>query len=167
MGTKSWPSAPSPCIQMTLALGSGRVSISTVSSTSVMTGWLSRARLAGPPSVVHLRMTEFHEEPVRLARMYPDDVRAPVVQLDALRLQPRGRGGNVLHVEAHQVHALAVPGQELPHGRAGVGGLHQLDMAPAQGEDGVLEAKLLGLVPVVHLEAEEASEPLEGLVEIA
>src|SRR5262245_12803185 len=38
MGSKSWPSAPSPCSQMTAARGSVPVSTSTVSSSELIVG---------------------------------------------------------------------------------------------------------------------------------
>src|SRR5438093_842881 len=49
MSTKSWPSAPSPCIQLTARSGDGAVSISSVSSSaSAMPGMLPQRRRLGP-----------------------------------------------------------------------------------------------------------------------
>src|SRR6202034_1705898 len=45
IGSKSWPSAPRPCSQMTLPVGPGAVSISTVSSA--MSRMIVEARLTG------------------------------------------------------------------------------------------------------------------------
>src|SRR5205823_10668561 len=94
--------------------------------------------------------------------MQPRDVVPPCIDLDALVTQILHRAGNVTALEAHEVDALAVRGEEIPDRLARVGGLEQLDVPDARGEDGVEEAGRLGLPARVHFEAEELRVALDG-----
>src|SRR5437879_7937891 len=63
--------------------------------------------------------------------------------------------------------ALAVLGQEAASRLVGIGRLQQLDVADPRRQDRVLEAELLGLRTMVHLEAEEAGEPFDRRVQVS
>ena len=99
--------------------------------------------------------------------MHPGDVLVPaVIDLDAVLPEALDARGDVLALEADQVDALAVPGEEPAHGLRGVRRLEQLDVADAGRQDRVLEAELLGLRAAVDRQAEDARVPLDGRVEV-
>src|SRR5262245_40409906 len=118
-------------------------------------------------SVVLLAVAQLHEEAVRLAWVHPGEVLARAVHLHTVGAQLLDRPGDVLALEADQVDALAVLGQEAPDRLVGVRRLHQLDVADPRGEDRVLEAELLGLAPVVDLEPEQLRVALHRGVQVA
>src|SRR5713226_8119399 len=101
-----------------------------------------------------------------LAGMQPCDVVPPRIDLDALLAQILYRAGNIAALEAHQIDALAVLGEELADRLARVGGLEQLDVPDARGQDRVEEAEPLGLPARVHLVAEELLVALDGRFQI-
>src|SRR5213083_454012 len=107
---------------------------------------------------VTLAVAQLDEEPVRLARVHPRDVRTRAVHLHAVRPQLRHRARHVGALEADQIDALAALREELADGLAGIRRLQQLDVADARGQDGVLEAEALRGVAPVHEEAEEPRE---------
>src|SRR6185369_9936028 len=117
-------------------------------------------------SVVLLAVAQLHEQAVRLARVHPGQILARAVHLHAVAPQLLHRPGHVLALEPHQVDALAVLGQEASDGLVGIGRLHQLDVADAGRQDGVLEAELLGLAPLVDLQAEQLRVALHGGVQV-
>src|SRR4029079_3716343 len=78
----------------------------------------------GMRSVVLLAVAQLHEQTVRLARVHPGEILARAVHLHAVAAQFLDCAGDVLALEAHQVDALTVLGQEAADGLVGVGGLH-------------------------------------------
>src|SRR5262245_6822669 len=96
-------------------------------------------------SRVRLALAELDEEPVRILRMHPGHVLPTAVDADAGRLEPLDAAGDVLALEAHEIHALAVLGQEAADGLVRVGRLQELDVADPGRENRVLESELLGL----------------------
>src|SRR5215475_637145 len=98
--------------------------------------------------------------------MDPGDVGPAVVDARALRPEVSDAAGNVLGLEAHEVHALAVPREELAHRLGGIGRLQQLDVADTGGQDRVLEAELGRFTASVHGEAEELRVPIDGRLEV-
>src|SRR5262249_9055905 len=112
-------------------------------------------------SRVGLALAELDEEPVRVLRMHPGDVGAPAVDARARLLQALDAAGNVLALEAHEVDALAVLGQEAADRLVQIGRLQELDVADARRQDRILEAELLRLAAVMHRQAEEAREALD------
>src|SRR5207248_8721478 len=78
------------------------------------------AAVGRPPAarnlVVPLAVAELDEEPVRLTRMHPRDVRARTVDLHAARAQLRHRAGDVGTLEADEINALAALGEKSSDG---------------------------------------------------
>src|SRR6266850_8354213 len=74
---------------------------------------------------------------------------------------------NVLALEADQIDALAVLGQEAADRLVGIGRLQELDVADARREDRVLESELPGLGAMMDLQPEETREPLDRGVQVA
>src|SRR2546428_8823920 len=106
-------------------------------------------------SVVSLALAQLDEEAVRLARMHPGDVRAPVVHARTLFLDVLHGARDVLGLEPDEVDAFAFLREEFPDRLVRVRGLHQLDVAGAERQDRVLEPELLRLAARVHGETEE------------
>src|SRR5207249_3817712 len=89
-----------------------------------------------------------------------DVLARPVVDPHALLLEALDASGNVLTLEADEVHALAVLLEEAPDRLGRVRRLQQLDVTDPRGQDRVLEAELLRLAPTMHRQPEEQGEPL-------
>src|SRR5205814_3550260 len=118
-------------------------------------------------SGVRLALAELDEEAVGIARVHPGDVLVrTVIDLDAVLPEALDARGDVLTLEADQVDALAVPGEEPAHRLRRVRRLEQLDVADAGGQDRILEAELLGLRAMVDRQAEDARVALDGRVEV-
>src|SRR5262249_46173566 len=117
-------------------------------------------------SRVGLALAQLDEEAVRVLRVHPGDVGAAAVDARARLFQTLDAAGNVLALETHEVDALAVLGQEAADRLVRIGRLQELDVADARRQDRVLEAELLRLAAVVHLQAEESREPLDRSLDI-
>src|ERR1700682_5348501 len=98
--------------------------------------------------------------------MQPRDVVSAGIDLDALLTQTFHRAGNIAALEAHQIDALAVLGEELADRLSRVGRLEQLDVSDARGQDRIEEAELLGLPPLVYFQAKELRVALDGRLQI-
>src|SRR2546428_6454965 len=118
-------------------------------------------------SGVRLTLPELDEEPVRVLRVDPGDVRAASVDPDPGLLQALDAPRNVVALEAHEIDAFAVLGEETADRFVRVGRLQQLDVADPRREDRVLEPELLRLRAMVNLEPEEAAEPLDRGVQVS
>src|SRR5256712_7967578 len=118
-------------------------------------------------SGVRLTLPELDEEPVRVLRVDPGDVRAASVDPDPGLLQALDAPRNVVALEAHEIDAFAVLGEEPADRFVRVGRLQQLDVADPRREDRVLEPELLRLRAMVNLEPEEAAEPLDRGVQVS
>src|SRR5713226_5597714 len=105
-------------------------------------------------SGVRLALPELDEEPVRVLRVDPGDVRAASVDPDPGLLQALDAPRNVVALEAHEIDAFAVLGEETADRFVRVGRLQQLDVADPRREDRVLEP-------------EEAAEPLDRGVQVS
>src|SRR5262249_58657061 len=93
--------------------------------------------------------------------MHPGDVRAAPVDAHAGLLEPLDAARDVLTLEADEIDALAVLGQEAADRLVRIGRLQELDVADARRQDRILEAELLRLAAVMHRQAEEAREALD------
>src|SRR3989441_11995070 len=118
-------------------------------------------------SRVRLALAELDEEPVRILRMHPGHVVAPAVDAGAGLLQALDASRDVLALEAHEVDAFAVLGEEAADRLVRIGRLQELDVADPRRQDRVLESELLGLRSVMYFQSEEAGEALDRGVEIA
>src|SRR5262245_2747438 len=98
--------------------------------------------------------------------MHPGDVGAPAVDARARLLQALDAAGNVLALEAHEVDALAVLGQEAADRLVRIGRLQELDVADARRQDRILEAELLRLAAVMHRQAAESRVPLDRRLDV-
>src|SRR5574341_298656 len=88
--------------------------------------------------------------------MHPGDVPVrAVVHLHAVRPQALDAPRDVLALEADEIDALAVAGEEAADRRRRIRRLEQLDVADPGGQDRVLEAELLRLRAAVDGQAEE------------
>src|SRR3989304_2583186 len=95
------------------------------------------------PLAVPLAVAQLDEDAMGVLGMDPRDVRAPVIHPRALLPEVGGGGRNVLALEPHEVHALAVPGEKAARCLVRVRRLEQLDVADASRQDRVLEPELL------------------------
>src|SRR5947208_1083449 len=117
--------------------------------------------------VVPLARAQLDEHPVRILGMNPGDLPAgSVVDPDALRLESLDAPLDVMTLEADEVDALAVLLEEAPDRLGRVRRLQELDVPDPGRQNRVLESELLGLAPVMHVEAEDFREPLDRDVEV-
>src|SRR5438128_4397676 len=99
--------------------------------------------------------------------MHPGHVVAPAVDADAGLLQALDASRDVLALEAHEVDAFAVLGEEAADRFVRIGRLQELDVADTRRQDRVLESELLGVRSVMYFQTEEPGEALDRGVEIA
>ena len=94
--------------------------------------------------------------------MNPGDLPArSVIDPYALRLESLDAPLDVMTLEADEVDALAMLFEETPDRLGRVRRLQELDVPDPGRQNRVLESKLLGLAPVMHVEAEDSREPLD------
>src|SRR2546426_516512 len=105
--------------------------------------------------------------PERFGPVLAIQPRAPILRLDSPPKPPPDAPRNVLALEAHEIDAFTVLGEEAADRLVRLGRLQELDVADPRRQDRVLEPELLGLRAVMHREPEEALEPLDRGVQIA